>query len=271
MPAPQRDAVWTERLLGPIGGLALATAVLTMSFLVGRLDGWDYVKGLGAVGVAAAVAVITFGLLFENHAADVIQQGQTSGLEITTDKIDAAETTLRHALNRVEAALEKEVGRLAELLDIDDAELATIEASPNTRRVIICRREMGDEFERDDPASQRFEDAVKQNLERSVEYAWITEDNAISRHRERLVLERFASHASLISVRRIDPTIWQTLPFTFEAVFIVQVHPSVKWRMLGYAEVSFGMEDVRTWRKVGNRYCTEWYDQVKRLLDGDGS
>jgi hypothetical protein len=262
---------WAARLLGPLGGLLVIAAVLVMSFFLDELDGSQLLKSLLGVAITATLAVAVFYLLLDDRIGDMIAKA------IRAEDVDRAahltETSrrLEQMLQELERVLNRETIRLAESIELDDSQLATLEASDVTSSVMICRQEMGDEFAFDDPSSVRFEQAVETNLARGVAYTWVTEDNAISRRRAKGVQGRFSGYEHLIHIHLVSSDVWRTLPFSFEVVFLVQSVKRGSTRLLGYADVSFGIASARAWRRLDERKATEWYDQADQIASNVSS
>jgi hypothetical protein len=173
---------------------------------------------------------------------------------------------LAAVVKKLEVVLDRQVNSLSRLADLTDFELAHIEASEATRNVVICRQEMGPEFVGADDMPEAFRDAVEENLARGVTYHWITEDNAVSRQRERLVRELFPAHDEQITITRLKPETWETLPFALETVFYRQLMQTGAHQVIGFTDVSFAIENHRMWRRLSERYCTNWYDAVEQRL-----
>jgi hypothetical protein len=253
----------SSRLSGVTGGALLAFAVLTLSFLIGKLEVGAFLKSLLAIAIAGGVGAFVASEFQRHYIAKAYQQ-QLSLLSVPSRETDVV-PTLDRALERIERLLENEVGRLAELIDIEDTHLAEIEAASLTKEVAICRQEMGCELEVDDPSRELFERVVEDNLERGVHYCWVSENTGVNRQRAATLRARFATHQEAMNILLVPPATWKELPFSFEAVFFVQIDSKGTRHLLGYADVSFGNESARSWRKVGNRNCAEWYDQIDQV------
>lgn len=259
---PERQSL--GRLMGPAVGLALPLLVLVMSFVLGTLGWVQFAKGLVAVAVAVAVAMALVIAIARDEIHAALKKATQAAFDAPLAQLRMATTAIEAVVRHLEAIDEREETKA---LQLDDGKLARIEGSPATTEVFICRREMGDEFVSTDRASQRFAETVRSNLSRGVKYVWLTEDNAVSRHREDLIREQFGDHLAHITIHRKSPTEWQMTPFAFEAVFIIHKRGNNAREILGYADASFGLEAHRIWRRIGENLCIDWYDQVRRLLE----
>lgn len=264
--APTAEGPPPSRLLGAAGGALLAGTVLVFSFLVGKLDIGAFIRSALSIAAAGGVGAFVATEFHRHHLTSLYLPDASAGLPQLPAAVDPAVLTrLDDAIGRMEHVLERDVARIAGRPDIPDSDLADLEQAPQTREVVICRQKMGCELEADDPSARLFERVVESNLSRGVHYCWVSENNGLSRQRAETVRKRFSSHQDLISIFLVDAGDWRKLPFSFEAVFYEQVDAKAVRRVLGYADVGFGVDDVRSWRKVGPECCAEWFDQVAQV------
>lgn len=258
---------WERVFLGPVAGFAAAAAILAMSVLIGTLSGWHLAKALGAVVTAAAIGLAVALTVLARQVRRVLPRVISDVAAEQLDRLTALENRLSHHLAAVDSILSRAVAGIAEQVGLSDVELAYVESSPATCRVIICRKEMGGEFGGDAESYEVFRGAVEANLKRGVTYTWLSEDNPLSRQREKLVRELFPEYVEQIRVRRLTPMEWKGLPFSFETAFYVQRRTQLT-EVVGYADVSFSTESGRLWRQLDRHHCTEWYDEVESYLGG---
>lgn len=260
---PKMDGKILKQILGPLAGLVLASAIVVFSYTVGRLDLSNFVKALVAVGVASAIGAAIVALLSTDRISELSVESADRALAAPVDRLKDQVAALESLTQRRLDDLGRQVDRLAREQFLDDPALAELECGPQTIKVTICRRKMGDEFDRDDEGGRAFRAAVTANLKRNTGYTWITEDNGVSVHRKGVITSLYPDHLNQIDVFLLEPEIWRRLPFSFEVVIYTLRSVDGALHHVAYAEVSFGSGDSHIWRRVGTNTCADWLGVIR--------
>jgi hypothetical protein len=168
------------------------------------------------------------------------------------------------------AAIAAELSHLSRTLPsylITDEQYSHLESSKVTIKVIICKSEMGLEF---DPNPRRrpklpYDRVVRSNIAKGVRYQWISHYTEINKIRADIIRRMFPSDQ--ISVVLLNDKEWHELPFSLETVFITSTFNGVE-RVDAYLQIPVDdVEAERYWIKVDPDRRDEWRGRVARYID----
>jgi hypothetical protein len=150
---------------------------------------------------------------------------------------------------------------------IADQHYSQIEAADTTRGVVICKQNMGSEF---DPEPARrdslisYDRIVSDNISRGVRYHWIAPDSDVNQVRADIIRRRFSpDRANILLLDRRD---WQELPFSLETVFILALVEG-RQHIEGFIQVPVSENlQERSWIKMQPDIRDAWFGSVRRYI-----
>ena len=151
---------------------------------------------------------------------------------------------------------------------LTDDQMFELEARDDLVSAVVCKRQMGTEFE--DPEDRDsvlpYAAVVKSNLAKSpaVHYCWIAESSEESRTRAQTLTYILGEWRTEYSVHLVTRQQWRALPFEFETVFYQLRGGFVEAFML----VPFHDEpSQRLWMKLPPAQRDSWFDRTRQVRD----
>jgi hypothetical protein len=154
---------------------------------------------------------------------------------------------------------------------ITDEQYSHIESSKLTVKVIICKSEMGLEFDPDPRRRPKlpYDQIVRKNIARGVHYQWVSQQTEINKIRADIIRRLFAGDR--VSVSLLNDREWNELPFSLETVFVTSILNGVE-RVDAYLQIPVDDVDAeRYWIKVDPDRRDEWRGRAARYIDRPSS
>jgi len=151
---------------------------------------------------------------------------------------------------------------------ITDQEYSRIESAKPTARVIICKGEMGLEFDPDPSRHPKlpYDQIVRKNIARGVRYQWISQDTEKNKIRADIIRKLFPADSARVSL--LNGKEWQELPFSLETVFITTILNGSE-KVDAYLQIPVeDLEAERYWIKVDPDRRDEWQGRAARYMNG---
>lgn len=172
-------------------------------------------------------------------------------------------------LSLIEADLAN-LGRSYPLFLISDQQYSQVESAETTKRVIICKQNMGSEFDPDPTRRDSlisYDRIVVDNIRRRVRYHWIAPDNDRNRLRAEIIRRRFPPELARITL--LSWPEWLGLPFSLETVFILTSMED-RQRIEGFIQVPISENlQERSWIRMQPDTRDEWLGSAMRFVGED--
>ena len=167
------------------------------------------------------------------------------------------------------AAISADLSHLSRTLPsylITDEQYSHVESSKLTVRVIICKSEMGLEFDPDPKRRPRlpYDQIVRKNIIRGVRYQWVSQYTEINKIRADIIRRLFPPDRASVSL--LNDGEWHVLPFSLETVFITSILNGAE-RVDAYLQIPvIDVDAERYWIKVDPNRRDEWLGRAARYI-----
>jgi hypothetical protein len=244
--------VWREAVLS----VSLALLVLVLGVTVGKLGVLEALVSAIVVGSAVTVGAILVELLRGN-----VSSGYATSLDAITSELKA----IKSELARLNTTLPTRL--------LTDEQYSRFEATA-TERIIICKHEMGAEFDPD--PSQRdsaiaYDKIVRDNVTRGVSYCWLAPITKRNQTRMDFLYDAIRDanlDVSGVRVHLLDPSEWERLPFSLETVFI-QTKENGRRHIEAFLQIPLSDDlSQRFWTRMAADRRDEWFGTVRQHIGG---
>lgn len=207
--------------------VSLLLVVLVGATAVGEL-------GVIPVGIVCAIVLLFISLtlmyssfVWRQRIAGEVRGAVTAAMEgIKSDlrNLHDVQESLARAANEVRAAAGGRDGAsLLAMESIGDADLFEHERHERLTEVVVCKRDMGTEFE--DTLAEKdsvlnFADLVKENLarDRPVKYVWIALRSPLTEERANQIHTALGPQTGHYAIYLLEASDWERMPSPFETV-----------------------------------------------------
>lgn len=249
-------------LTGPVAGLLLAATVLTLSFLVGRLEPEALLNALLVVAVSSFTALAFLVVATATPVVRWIRAGVADAVSDERSELDDIASSARTILETVTEEIEAQRASLLELEFADDVTLARMQSGKDIVEVFSYRRAGFIHSS----AVETIPGECRRGLSRGVKYIWIGLSTAESINWRAQAQADFAGYPRHVSIQLLREDQVQALDVPGEIVILTERSPSNTLKRSAFAEVSFGL-GPRAWRQAGPEICTRWWQSLESMMD----
>ena len=254
--------------LGTVGELLLTVALTVLVLLINVAMG--HVR-FGPIVLASLVVLGSTGL-GAGLAYRIINRAvnKSSVPRSDFDEMRRMFDEMRRALDSMSSDLARFNRALPSYL-LTDEQFSRIESDPTTTGVLICKENMGSEF---DPDLNRrdsiitYERVVRNNIARGVHYQWIAPDNETTRYRQNIIYGRFPPPAP-VRITLLSERQWLNLSLTLEVVFIFSISEG-SWHPEGFLLAPLSDDPLeRFWIRMKPDLRAQFLGRAMDYIDRD--
>lgn len=256
------------RLLVELVGVLV---VLILGSAIGQLGFWEILVGAVLVVTLSCFSTYFAVRLWKRELQSSIEAGISEAMEPVRRNLAAVTQTRDelHLLTESLRAAAQGSDGAAKLAaeSLGDSDIFERERRPDLVEVVICKRDMGTEFEdRLEEKASIFDFAglVLENVRRDkpVRYIWISLDSAVAAERSNLLAKALSGHEDSFRVLMVSPDKWERLPTDQETIYYRYDSGVLE----AFTLAADGAPEHRRWLEVPKHRRAEWRQRVDRVL-----